>query len=88
MYSGSAVARGVLQGLWHGIRLPVLGVLVVLEPIVSVVLGGLTLLGLLAVIIFKLVSAPHIPAWHMLGISLGFFAVLVLYQGLIRLLSH
>ncbi len=76
-----------VRWLWRIARLPIVTVLVILEPLVAFACSALTLLGLLATLFFWLVAAPHFPAWTMLAISLGFAGALVLYEFLIRLLS-
>jgi hypothetical protein len=82
------VVRGVLGIPFRGVRLPVLLLLAVLEPIVRFVCAGLALLGVLATVFFKLIGAPDFPAWTMLALSVGFALMLVAYQGLIRVLSR
>jgi hypothetical protein len=76
-----------VRWLWHLARLPVVALLVILEPVVAFACGALALLGVLATLLFWSISVPHFPAFTMLMISLSFVAVLVLYEGLIRLLS-
>ena len=56
--------RGTLRLLWHTVRLPVYVFLVILEPVVSFVLGALALLGVLTALFFKFYGAalslrPH-----------------------------
>jgi hypothetical protein len=73
--------------IWRPIRLPVLAFLVILEPIVSFVLGGVALLGILTTLFFRLIGGPHFPFWTMLMISVSFVAVLAVYEALIKLFS-
>lgn len=80
-------SRRVLRWLWNVGRLPVLLPLVILEPIVAVLLGGMALLGLLATVFFKVIAAPHFPTGTMLAVSISFALALVLYEGTIRILS-
>ena len=80
--------RLTLGILWHAVRLPVLILLVILEPVVSFVLGGAALLGILMTFFWKLVGPPAFPFWTMLTISLGFGFALVLYQALIVALTE
>jgi hypothetical protein len=68
--------------------LPVLMLLVVLEPVVTFVLAALALLGLLTTLFFYLVGRPGFPVWTMLALSLGFVIALVPYHALIRMLSN
>ena len=77
-----------MRWLWHIVRLPILFVLIILEPVVAFACGGLALLGILAVVFFELVSAPHFPVWTMLAISISLVFGLVLYEGAIRLFSE
>jgi len=72
---------------WHVVRLPVLFLLVVLEPVVAFLCGGLALAGVLAVVFFELIGAPHFPMWTMLAISMSFVCALVLYEGAVGLFS-
>jgi hypothetical protein len=68
--------------------LPVLALLIILEPIVVLVSGGLALLGVLSTILFMLIGAPNFPWATMLAISLGFAFALIPYYALIRVLSR
>jgi hypothetical protein len=78
----------LLSVLWRAVRLPVLALLVILEPIIAFACGALALLGVLTTLLFKLVGPPHFPALTMLMLSLGFVFVLIVYEGLIRVLSR
>jgi hypothetical protein len=73
---------------WRVACLPVLMLLVILEPVVTFVLGALALLGVLTTLFFKLVGPPGFPVWTMLALSLGFGIALVPYHALIRVLSN
>jgi len=77
----------VIRSLWRVTTLPVLLALVILEPVVTFLLAGLALLGLLVTLFFYFVGPPEFPVWTMLALSLGFAIVLVPYHALIRLLS-
>lgn len=77
----------ILWLLWQCIRVPTLLLLVVLEPVASIVLGSLALLGVLTALFWKLVGPPHFPFFLVLCISLGFEFALVLYHALLRLLG-
>ena len=79
--------REIVRWLWHVVRLPIVTLLVILEPVVALVCGALALLGVLTTIFFKLIAAPHFPTWTMLTISIGFGLALVLYEGAIVVLS-
>ena len=83
----SARSVQVIRSLWRVTTLPVLLALVILEPVVTFLLAGLALLGLLVTLLFYLVGPPGFPVWTMLALSLGFAIVLLPYHALIRLLS-
>lgn len=73
---------------WNAIRVPVLGVLVLIEPVVRIVCSCALILGTIASVVFELSAVgPRFPFLLMLGASLGFGALLVLYEGLIALLA-
>jgi hypothetical protein len=87
MTSLDRYARVSAQILWHGVRLPALLFLAMLEPIVTFVLWGSALLGVLTALFYRAIGMPHFPFWTVLGISLLFAAASVVYQGLIRFLQ-
>jgi hypothetical protein len=87
MRPASAHARTTLRVLWHLVRLPVLLLLVILEPVVAFLCGGLALLGVLATIFYKAIGLPHFPMWTMLALSLGLGFALLLYEALIGALE-
>jgi hypothetical protein len=87
-----SIVLGTLAGLlwliWQATRLPVLALLMILEPIVSTVLVAMALLGTLTAFFWKLASdRPDFPFLGMLALSLGCFFLLTLYHAAIRLLS-
>ena len=82
------VSIGLLGFVWQLITIPVLTLLVIVEPIVTFVLAGLALLGVLTTLFFKLAGPPGFPVWTMLAISVGFAIALVPFHALIRLLSR
>ena len=75
-----------LGWIWRLVRLPIVTLLVILEPVVRLVLGGLALLGVLITLFNSLVGPPHFPTWTMLTLSVGFGLGLRLYRELILLL--
>jgi hypothetical protein len=77
-----------IRWLWQAACLPVLMLLVILEPLVTFAFSALALLGLLTTLFFYLVGPPDFPLWTMLALSLGFAIALVPYHALIRLLSN
>ena len=87
MASLDRYARVGAQVLWHGVRLPALLFLAVLEPIVTFVLWGFALLGVLTALFYRVIGMPHFPFWTVLAISLLCAALSVVYQGLIRFLQ-
>jgi hypothetical protein len=87
MNRGNDHRSGIVRSLSYLVRLPVLTLLVVLEPVIAFACAAIALLGLLTTIFFKVIAAPHFPTLTMLSISLGFVVALVLYEGAIRLLS-
>lgn len=83
------LAMGSLRLAWRLIRWPILTFLVILQPVVGLVLGGLALLGVLMSFFFKLSgAAPHFPFLTMLAISVGFGLALIGYEALIRHFSR
>jgi hypothetical protein len=85
---GDDVAVTIVRWLCRAACFPVLMLLVILEPLVTFVLGALALSGLLTTLFFYLVGPPEFPVWTMLALSLGFAIALVPYHALIRLLSN
>lgn len=84
----SDLSRGVFGLIWQTLRLPVLIVLGILEPIVRFMLSALALLALFAAFFFKLSgAAPHFPFWGTLGLSVACILLLLAYHFLMRLLS-
>ena len=73
--------------VWQCIRLPLFLFLLVLEPVVTFVLGALALLGVLTALFWKFFGPPNFPFYLMLGISLGFELALIVYRKLLRLLA-
>jgi hypothetical protein len=88
MGAGSPGLNQPMRGIWRIARLPVLLLLVILEPLVTFVFAALALLGLLTTVLFLLVGPPGFPVWTMLALSLGFAIALLPYHALIRLLSN
>ena len=82
------VVRHTVWLLWQGIRLPTLLLLSILESVVSFVLGSLALLGVLTAFFWKFVGSPRFPFLLVLGASLGFELVLILYHELLDFLSR
>jgi len=79
--------REMLRFVWWLLRLPIV-TLVIREPVVSVVFGGLAMLGVLMVLFYNLIRTPHFPTWTMLSLSVGFGIVVRVYKGLIEVLAR
>lgn len=77
-----------LEWTWRLVRLPIVTLLVILEPVVSFVFGGLALLGVLVTLFNALIRPPHFPIWTMLTLSVGFGLAARLYRGLILMLAR
>jgi hypothetical protein len=83
------LTMGSLRLVWRLIRLPIKTFLVIIQPVVVLVFGGLALLGVLMSFLFKLSgAAPHFPFMIMLATSVGFGLALIGYEALIRCLSR
>src|SRR5205823_11958950 len=82
------VAFGVLWVIWAVIRLPILALLVILEPLIRVLLAGSALLITLTAFFYKLVM-PHapVPFSGMLGLAVGCVMFLSLCYPLLCFLS-
>jgi len=58
------LSRCALGLLWQAIRLPLLSVLSLLEPVVCFVLASLAILGVVAALVWKVsATAPSFPIW-------------------------
>jgi hypothetical protein len=88
MRLANSYGRTLLRGLWLLFRIPVLTLLLILEPVVALVLGGLALAGVLATLFFVLIHAPHFPTGAMLMISVGFGLALMGYEVVVRVFSR
>lgn len=86
---GWPLAWCILWILWQIVRLPVLAVLLVLEPFVSLVLTAFGFLGIVVALILKLSGdLPHFPFWLMMAFSIGAVLLLMAYHVLIEILSR
>lgn len=69
------------------VRLPIVALLLLLEPIVNVVCGAATVLGMLVAVAFELSAVgPRFPFLQVAAISLAFGVLLILYHSAIALL--
>ncbi len=83
------VAAGAGRLIWNAVRLPLLGILVLLEPVVRFLCSLVMVVGVITSVLFEISAAgPRFPFLWMLALSLGFGVVLFLYDGLIALLSR
>jgi hypothetical protein len=70
------LGRCALWVLWQSIRLPLFLFLLVLEPVVTFVLGALALLGVLTALFWKFFGPPNFPAApHEHALILGYYSV-------------
>ena len=78
----------VVRTLWTGVRLPILGVLVLFEGAVQTILGGLAFFIFLAAVFFEYATpVQHFPFWTMMALSAGCLLTVVFYYACIRVLS-
>ena len=66
------------------VRVPLYVMLMVLEPVIRVVLGGLALLGLLVAFFFKFAGVPHLHFWFLIVASVGCGLILAGYHAVLR----
>ena len=86
---GRTLAWSVLWVLWQVVRLPVLAVLLVLEPFVNLVLTAFGFLGIVIALILKFSGdLPHFPFWMMMAFSTCAILLLMAYHALIGILSQ
>jgi hypothetical protein len=83
------LALGVLRAAGTTLRLAILAVLVVLEPVVRVVLAGSALLVALTALFFSLVRPlSAFPLWGMLAVTVALVMLLALYYAILRVISR
>jgi hypothetical protein len=74
---------------WHGIRLPFLALLMILEPIARFVLTAIALLGILVSLFLEFSgAAPRFPFWLIFGLSLSCGALVVVLNVVKRHLAR
>jgi hypothetical protein len=79
----------VLWILWQLVRLPILAVLLVLEPFVSLILTAFGFLGIVVALIIRFSGdLPHFPFWLMMTFSIGAILLLMVYHALIGVFSR
>ena len=75
--------------LWNLFRLPVLAVLLALEPLISTALTVVGVLGIAAALILKLSGdLPGMPFWGMIAVSVGMLLLLTTYHALLTILAQ
>jgi len=89
----TAGARWVLTAVarvaWRVWRLPILALLTLLEPVVRVVFSLAIVFGIIAALVFELSAVgPRFPFLGMLALSLGSGVTLVVYYGVLTLVSR
>ena len=85
---GGWAASMVLRAAWTLIRLPVLALLVILEPVVRVILAGFALLMTLTAFFWVAVlGLSAFPFWRMLALAIGAWLLLAFYYALVRVFS-
>ena len=87
-YPGGSAAPSLLRAVWTLIRLPVLALLVILEPVARIVLAGTALLMTLTALFWgALLGLSAFPFWGLLALAIGAWLLLGLYYTLVRLFS-
>ena len=92
-FRSADLPRGLVLGVLHvagtTLRLAILAVLVVLEPVVRVVLAGSALLVALTALFFALVRPlSAFPLWGMLAVTAALVMLLALYYAILRVISR
>ena len=86
--AGRYAATMVLRAAWTLIRLPVLALVVILEPVARVILVGFALLMTLTAFFWVAVlGLSAFPFWRMLALAIGAWLLLAFYYALVRLFS-
>lgn len=82
-------AHWLIRMGWQLIRVPLLTLLIVLEPIVTGLLMSLALLGMLMTLFYYyIVELPGFPVGLIMSLSIGMAMLLIPYYWLMRLLSN
>jgi len=86
---GRSLVLGTLRVLWNAVRLPMLALLIILEPLVTLILSAMAFVGVVAACVLRLSGdLPHFPFWGMMGFSVVCMLLLMAYHALLRLLSR
>ena len=85
----SGIARKIGRMGWQGIRLPLLAVLMFLEPVARFVLAAVALLGILVSFFFEFSgAAPRFPFWVVFGLSLSCGVLVIVLSAVTRRLAR
>ena len=85
----SGFARKFGRISWQGIRLPLIAVLMILEPVARFVLTAVALLGILVSFFFELSgAAPRFPFWLVFGLSLSCGVLVIVLSAVTRRLAR
>jgi len=77
-----------LRAMWTLVRVPILALLVILEPVARLIFAGFALLmTLTALFWFAVGGLSVLRFWGMLGLGVGAWLLLALYYALVRSLS-
>jgi hypothetical protein len=86
---GRVTACAALLVVWQLVRLALIALLVLLEPLVRIVLVPLAFFGFLVTLLFGFaMGEPHFPKWGMLAFSVGALWLYWLYLGLLGLVMR
>jgi hypothetical protein len=84
-----SLGQSILWILWQTVRLPVLAVLLVLEPFVTLMLTAFGFLGIVTALILEFSGdVPHFPFWTMTAFSVGAIMLLMAYHALLTVFSR
>jgi hypothetical protein len=85
----AAEMRAVAQLCWGFVRLPLVGLLLVFEPVVTTGFICLAVAGVISSLVFRSSGVtPHFPFWGVLAAAAGCGLVPLAYQRLICSLSR
>ena len=86
--SNRRIAQVVTRAAWTLIRMPILALLLILEPVARVLLAGFALLMALSAFFWLAVLGLAVfPFWRMLALAIGAWLLLALYHALTRWLA-
>lgn len=86
--SGGPFALVLLGTAWTLVRLPLLALLVILEPVARIVLAGSALLLTVAAFFWgALLGLSAFPFWGLLALAIGAWLLLFFYYALLRVFS-